>query len=103
MYAGTIVEYCDKITLFDKPIHPYTRGLLRATPNIFKDISKLEEIPGSIPDLINPPKGCRFHPRCKFSENICMKEKPPKVSIETDHVVSCHFAEKMWQFGDKSV
>jgi len=90
MYAGNIVEYCDKYALFDKPYHPYTRGLLKATPDPYRELGRLEAIPGSIPNLINPPLGCRFHPRCKFAMEICRKEKPSHVEIEPGHFVSCH-------------
>lgn len=90
LYAGNIVEYCNKYTLFDKPCHPYTKGLLKAIPNPYQDSERLEAIPGSIPNLITPPPGCRFHPRCSLAMEICKKKKPPTVEIETDHFVSCH-------------
>ena len=89
MYAGKIVESADVFTIFEKPMHPYTRTLLRAVPNPLKKIEKLESIPGTVPNLINPPPGCRFHPRCPYAKNECMREEPPTIEVEKGHYVSC--------------
>lgn len=89
MYAGKIVEIGDVFTIFDSPAHPYTRGLLRCVPNPLKRIERLESIPGMIPNLINPPPGCRFHPRCSKAMPICKKKEPPMVEIEKGHKVAC--------------
>ena len=89
MYAGNIVELGPMRRIFKNPIHPYTRALLRAVPNPLTRIERLESIPGTVPNLINPPPGCRFHPRCPYAMEKCKKEKPPTVEIETGHYVAC--------------
>ena len=91
MYAGNIVEMASVEDIFEKRLHPYTKGLLNAIP-IFGEGKKrrLEEIPGSVPNLLHPPPGCRFHPRCPFAKEICKKEKPELVEIEPGHYVRCH-------------
>jgi len=89
MYAGNIVEIAPIKELFKNPIHPYTKGLLKAVPIIGSSGTRLESIPGSIPDLINPPPGCRFHPRCPFASENCGKEKPKLQKAWSDHYVSC--------------
>jgi len=88
MYAGKIVESANVFELFEKPMHPYTRGLLHALPDPVRRIEKLEYIPGTVPSLINPPPGCRFHPRCKFAKRVC-REEPPMVEVEPGHYVAC--------------
>ncbi len=90
MYAGYIVEMGSTELIFDNPDHPYTRGLMGSIPKITEDIHSLEIIPGNVPNLIEPPSGCRFHPRCKFCKQVC-KDKPPKLQeVEKNHFVSCH-------------
>ena len=76
MYGGHIAEIGPAQAVFDDPLHPYTRGLLSSIPNIKLDQPKLETMPGSPPDLVNPPKGCVFHPRCPKAMDICREEKP---------------------------
>ncbi|RLG52790.1 MAG: ABC transporter ATP-binding protein [Thermoproteota archaeon] len=90
MYAGSIVEVSDVFRLFEEPLHPYTRGLLNAIPHVTRTQFRLEPIPGTIPDLINPPPGCRFHPRCKHATGICKREKPKLREIEPGRFVACH-------------
>jgi len=90
MYAGRICETADTKTIFNKPLHPYTRALLEAVPNITIKREKLKIIPGAIPNLISPPSGCRFHPRCDFAQSICKSTIPQLVEIEPDHYVACH-------------
>lgn len=90
MYAGVIVETADVRNFFKNPIHPYTKGLLKCIPRINKDVERLEVIHGTIPHLISPPSGCRFHPRCPNVEDICGKEKPKLIEVEPDHFVACH-------------
>jgi len=90
MYAGNIVEKTDVWTLFDKPLHPYTVQLLRAIPSEAETVDELEEIPGSVPRLVRPPSGCRFHPRCSRAMPICSEEKPLVTEIEPGHDVACH-------------
>ncbi|MGQ4913167.1 MAG: ABC transporter ATP-binding protein [Candidatus Asgardarchaeia archaeon] len=95
MYAGKIVELGDVVTIFKHPLHPYSFGLINAIPSIEKARDKkLVSIPGYPPNLIDPPSGCRFHPRCPYAKPIC-KEKEPEPRIVNDHVVACHFAEEM--------
>ncbi|AEA34221.1 ABC transporter ATP-binding protein [Hippea maritima] len=95
MYAGWMVEYSTVLELYNKPLHPYTQLLLESIPNVKIDDMELKHIPGSLPDLKNPPKGCRFHPRCPFAKDICKKEEPPTVEIENRKV-------KCWLYGDKT-
>ncbi len=86
MYAGTICEIADVITIFKNPLHPYTKGLLEAIPMPGRE---LKAIPGTVPNLINPPSGCRFHPRCPRAMEKCSKFAPKLVEVEPDHKVAC--------------
>ncbi len=95
MYAGTVVEQAKTEELFENPLHPYTKGLLKAIPRL-GNRSKLSGIPGSVPDLVNPPSGCRFHPRCPYAMKICSVEKPVLTELGSDHLVACHL------YGDKN-
>jgi len=90
MYAGNVVEKTDVRTLFKNPCHPYTVQLLRAIPSEAVTADELEEIPGSVPRLIRPPTGCRFHPRCNQTMSICSRLKPQEIEIEPEHTVACH-------------
>ncbi|CAJ35343.1 ABC transporter ATP-binding protein [Methanocella arvoryzae] len=91
MYAGTIVELADVNSIFFKPAHPYTTGLIGSIPKInLTSRQKLDTIPGSVPNLIQPPTGCRFHPRCSKCMDICKKEKPLLKNIGENHYVACH-------------
>lgn len=92
MYAGVVVEQGATNNILTRPRHPYTQGLLAALPDIEGDHQSLEAIPGTIPNLIHPPSGCRFHPRCPRATAICTSEKPAMTSIGVDHVVACHHA-----------
>jgi len=87
MYAGNIVEYGSIFDIFDNPLHPYTKGLLAAIPRLGHE---LYTIKGEIPNLINPPKGCRFHPRCPHAMEICSKVKPPPLWLGKNRMVACH-------------
>ncbi len=92
MYAGDMVEVGTVDQIINNPQHPYTKGLIKAIPS---DRSKeLVEIRGSVPDLVNPPSGCRFHPRCDYAKPICKKEKPQVLQVEKDHVTACFLYEK---------
>ena len=90
MYAGKVVEYGDIDAVFKEPLHPYTQGLLGAFPGITEHRKKLTSIPGQPPDLLNPPKGCRFNPRCPYAMDVC-REKDPQLQRagSGDHYVSC--------------
>jgi len=90
MYAGKIMEYGDVVTMFKEPLHPYTQGLIHSFPNILAPRTSLTSIPGYPPDLLNPPKGCRFHPRCKHKKEICKREEPFFAEFKKGHFVACH-------------
>lgn len=91
MYAGRIVEYGDARTVFHNPRHPYTWGLLYSVPRLdAAQKSELSFIPGTPPDLLNPPKGCAFAARCGFAMNICARETPPDYDFEEPgHTAAC--------------
>jgi len=93
MYAGHIVEQTDSRTLFAKPLHPYTQGLIGSIPILGQVKDKLEVIPGAVPNLINLPPGCRFAPRCRAylerKMNICIEKDPELIDVNQDHLVRC--------------
>jgi len=89
MYAGNFVEYADSLSLHKDPKHPYTQGLLQTVPNIELADQKLEGIPGSPPDLLDLPKGCRFWPRCPQVISVCRKKEPPMIELGKGHSVRC--------------
>jgi len=88
MYAGKVVEVGDVYTVFKSPKHPYTVALMKSIPSLVGDVREMRSIPGTLPDLINPPPGCRFAPRCPYATDICRTKEPPMIK-EGDHVVSC--------------
>jgi peptide/nickel transport system ATP-binding protein len=92
MYLGKIVEIGDADIVFFNPLHPYTKYLLSAIPipdpKMTRDRKKVI-IQGEPPSPINPPPGCRFHPRCPFAMDICRKEEPPMIEVEKNHIVAC--------------
>ena len=90
MYAGDVVEVSDARSLYAKPLHPYTQGLLKAVPRLAADAVKLEPIPGSVPDLIYPPTGCRYHPRCPYAWDLCKEKKPELSEVEKGHSTACY-------------
>jgi oligopeptide/dipeptide ABC transporter ATP-binding protein len=90
MYAGNMIEYADTKALFKNPLHPYTKGLLDSIPKLHKDVERLKIIPGMVPNLINPPTGCRFHPRCPAVMDICSTNFPPTTEPEPNHFVNCY-------------
>jgi len=92
LYAGKLVELGSVRDIFHKPLHPYTQGLLSSI--IHLETKQLHSIEGSPPDLIAPPSGCRFHPRCSFAESICRDKIPPLVEFEPGHFAACHFGDK---------
>jgi len=89
MYAGQVVEIGDIFSIFDEPLHPYTKALLEAIPNIELADQRLVYIPGSPPDLVSPPPGCRFHPRCPFATNRCKVEEPEMIEVKPGRWVKC--------------
>ena len=93
MYAGRIVEYADTGTLFARPMHPYTRGLLRSIPRLDEGRERLDIISGMVPDARAFPPGCRFAPRCPLADDRCGVEEPILAEIADGHRVSCWKAE----------
>jgi peptide/nickel transport system ATP-binding protein len=87
MYAGNVVELSEVLEMFKNPLHPYTKALLECIP---RPGTELKSIEGFVPGLIDPPKGCRFHDRCPYAMEKCVREKPEFVSAKKDHQVLCH-------------
>ncbi|MFX0124458.1 MAG: ABC transporter ATP-binding protein [Candidatus Hodarchaeota archaeon] len=92
MYAGNIVEYADVETIFKRSHHPYTRALLSSIPRMDMKLDRLGVIKGTVPNLITPPKGCRFHPRCTYATEKCATDVPETIETEPNHLVYCHYA-----------
>ncbi|MBT4269442.1 MAG: ABC transporter ATP-binding protein [Deltaproteobacteria bacterium] len=90
MYAGKIVELASATDIFNRPLHPYTEGLMSSIPGEGKPGDKLETIKGIVPNLIAPPPGCRFHPRCPIAEPVCSRKSPTLTEDQTGHSVACH-------------
>ncbi|ACB86343.1 ABC transporter ATP-binding protein [Natranaerobius thermophilus] len=94
MYTGKIVENTDIVTLFKNPRHPYTIGLINSRPDIKDELRELKAIPGSVPNLLEMPVGCSFHPRCEYKTEKCEQEPPPMVDLTEDHKVRCWNVDK---------
>jgi peptide/nickel transport system ATP-binding protein len=94
MYAGSMAEVGISRDIFKRPMHPYTQGLMKAVPSIQMEAERLYTIRGSVPNLIYPPSGCRFHPRCDYSKKYCERIKPELKEIEKGHFASCHMVAK---------
>jgi peptide/nickel transport system ATP-binding protein len=90
MYAGRIVERGPVREVFRRPLHPYSQGLLASIPRLDQPSKELSSIPGSVPNLITPPAGCRFHPRCPFAMPVCKTEPPPMTLEGPGHAVACY-------------
>jgi len=91
MYLGRIVEIADVKSLFENPLHPYTKALVSATPSLKADSRKDRiRIEGEIPDASNPPSGCYFHPRCPYAKDLCFVKYPQMTKIDKMHFVACH-------------
>jgi len=101
MYSGNIVEYATAEELFKNPNHPYTKGLLGAIPSKDKKNEKLKTIRGMVPNLIYPPSGCRFHPRCDYRMEICDKIKPKLNEIREKYFVACHLFDPKYKDSPK--
>ena len=91
MYAGLIVERGPAQAIFDEPLHPYTEGLLASLPGQHETGDELRTIDGLVPDLIRPPYGCRFHPRCPIAEKVCQEKVPELLEKTGRRAVACHF------------
>jgi peptide/nickel transport system ATP-binding protein len=96
MYAAEVAEQAPVEKLFNRPQHPYTWGLLGSLPRLDTDVARLVQIPGQPPSLLNPPKGCRFHPRCAYVMERCRQVDPELLPISTDpdHLQACHLDEE---------
>jgi oligopeptide/dipeptide ABC transporter ATP-binding protein len=94
MYAGQIVEEAKVNDLFHEPLHPYTQGLLASLPRLSDLDKEIEQLPGSVPDALNPPEGCSFHPRCKHASGGCPTNVPKLVEVRPSHRVACHLCEE---------
>jgi peptide/nickel transport system ATP-binding protein len=90
MYAGKIAEIGSVEVLFNKPLHPYTQALLDSFPDIKGERKPLTGLPGSPPDLLDPPNGCRLHPRCPEARSICQETEPQLIEVSSNHSVACH-------------
>ncbi|TFF98605.1 MAG: ABC transporter ATP-binding protein [Promethearchaeota archaeon] len=102
MYSGYIVEYGAKLQLFTNPLHPYTRGLIKSKPIVGDKRERLPIIQGMVPNLIYPPKGCRFHPRCDYCFEPCKIEVPKQIEVAPNYFVACHLYDSKYM-DDKKV
>ena len=98
MYGGKMMEKSSTRNFFNQPYHPYTLGLQNAFPSILDIGEDLISIPGAPPDLLNPPSGCRFNERCPFATDKCREEDPGLREVAKEHLVSCHYPEKVEEF-----
>lgn len=94
LYAGSVMEYGDVYTIFRKRMHPYTKGLIEATPSLLVDPALIKPIPGNPPDIRNLPTGCPFHERCPKATDKCKTTKPLFEEIENNHFIACHLYTK---------
>ncbi|MHA1719918.1 MAG: oligopeptide/dipeptide ABC transporter ATP-binding protein [Promethearchaeota archaeon] len=97
MYSGFIVENTDVHSLFSNPLHPYSKGLISAIPSVESKKKYLPIIKGNVPNLIYPPSGCRFHPRCKYAFEPCSKERPKQYLMGENHTVSCFLYDPQYK------
>jgi oligopeptide/dipeptide ABC transporter ATP-binding protein len=97
MYAARIVETGTVAEVFGSPRHPYTRSLLRSVPDFDDPRARLESIAGMPPDLITPPSGCRFHPRCEIAHPDCHDVDPPLIPLGTERATACRYHEELAQ------
>jgi peptide/nickel transport system ATP-binding protein len=91
MYAGRMAEMAKAVDIFERPLHPYTYALMGAFPSIKGPKKELITLPGEPPDLLNPPPGCRFHPRCPYANEICQQEVPPFKDYGAGHHAACWY------------
>ena len=101
MYAGKIVEYTDVLSLFGKPMHPYTWGLLNSIPRIDHELSRLKAIPGIVPNPLAFPDGCKYHPRCALADTRCRTEEPYLLEVTPAHKVRCWHHREFENFNDR--
>jgi peptide/nickel transport system ATP-binding protein len=91
MYAGKVMEFADVSDLYAKPRHPYAKALLNSFPDIAGERKMLQGLPGNTPNLLHPPLGCKFHPRCAYVQAICQAKEPVFAEIQPDRFVTCHY------------
>ncbi len=102
-YAGKIVELGRVNDIFYRPLHPYTLGLLRSVPRLDQGQDELASIPGDPPNLIMPPPGCKFHPRCPFATDECKVDEPPLVEYAPGHSAACWHTDKVIETRDEFI
>ena len=90
VYAGRVIEHGNLDDIYNHTMHPYTKGLFASLPNINSQNSKLETIPGLMPDPSNLPTGCPFHPRCKYAKPVCSEKLPEYKHVSDTHYIACH-------------
>lgn len=98
MYAGKVVEYADVNTIFSRPQHPYTWGLLRSIPKMDGAVKRLPVIDGVVPNPLHLPAGCKFHPRCQFASDQCRQAEPEILDLKPGHSVRCWHPEAVIEF-----
>lgn len=92
MYAGNLCEVANVEELFENPLHPYTRALLEAAPRLAME-EELKSIEGNVPNLVTPPPGCRFHPRCPHAMDVCRQAFPEMKELKKNHLVACYWVQ----------
>ena len=102
MYAGKVVEYAEVKTLFKKPQHPYTWGLMNSIPKLTEQKKRLMTIEGVVPDADKIPEGCSFHPRCQFADDKCRDHEPEIQETESEHYVRCWYYDRINGIRDES-
>lgn len=98
MYAGEIIEFGPVEELFENTVHPYSRGLFSAIPRLDEDVPRLSVIPGMMPDPLELPQGCKFHPRCPYATELCKNDDPMPREVSPGHIVKCHMSGSLPKF-----
>ncbi|MFJ7645936.1 ABC transporter ATP-binding protein [Lysinibacillus sp. NPDC097279] len=97
MYAGQVVEEGSTDSLFEKPLHPYTKGLIQSLPKLYEDQEELSTIHGTVPSPYHYPNGCRYAERCPFATELCRVQQPELITVESDKKVRCWMYSEKWQ------